>query len=97
MRDRHTQRGRGFGFVKMQFDNKDKARDNKEKILSYNRSQSGHSINDKKVDVKCADTYVKPMPTGPVMGLTPQVPGLPGQVMDPVINANKPNPYVIVE
>lgn len=64
MRDKHTQRGRGFGFIKMQFDNKEKAKENKDKILGFNRSSNGHVINDKKVDVKCADTYVKPLTSG---------------------------------
>jgi hypothetical protein len=62
MRDRATHRGRGFGFVKMQFDNKDKAQENKVKIISINQTQKGHVINDKKVDVKSADDYVKPQP-----------------------------------
>jgi hypothetical protein len=56
MRDRVTQRGRGFGFVKMQFENKEKAQDGKQKILETNASK-GHFINEKKVDVKSADDY----------------------------------------
>lgn len=46
----------------MQFENKDKAQENKMKILGINSRQSGHVINDKKVDVKSADDYVKPQP-----------------------------------
>ena len=56
MRDRVTQRGRGFGFVKMQFENKEKAQDGKQKILETNAGK-GHFINEKKVDVKSADDY----------------------------------------
>lgn len=63
MRERETQRGRGFGFVKMQFENREKALINKEKILAVNKDPSrGHFINDKKVDVKSADDYKKPQP-----------------------------------
>ena len=66
MRDRTTQRGRGFGFVKMQFENKEKAQENKLKLLSINSDRdSGHYINDKRVDVKSADDYVKPQMGGP--------------------------------
>lgn len=36
MKDRQTQRGRGFGFVKMQFENKEKALENKLKLLKIN-------------------------------------------------------------
>jgi RNA recognition motif-containing protein len=61
MRDRTTQRGRGFGFVKMQFENKEKAQENKLRLLSINSDRdTGHYINDKRVDCKSADDYVKP-------------------------------------
>lgn len=61
MRDRTTQRGRGFGFVKMQFENKEKAQENKYRLLQINSDRdTGHYINDKRVDVKSADDYVKP-------------------------------------
>jgi len=36
MREKQTQRGRGFGFVKMQFENKEKALENKTKLLAIN-------------------------------------------------------------
>lgn len=64
MRDRQTSRGRGFGFVKMRFENKELAQENKNKLLSVNfRSPAeGHKINGKLVDVKSADDYVKPQP-----------------------------------
>lgn len=65
MRDRNTNRGRGFGFVKMQFENRDKAQENKIKLLRINVEGKGHIINDKRVDVKSADDYVKP-PGGPI-------------------------------
>jgi RNA recognition motif-containing protein len=61
MRDRATGRGRGFGFVKMQFENKEKAAENKMKLLAINSDRdSGHYINDKRVDCKSADDFVKP-------------------------------------
>lgn len=45
----------------MQFENKEKAQENKLKLLSINSDRdSGHYINDKRVDVKSADDYVKP-------------------------------------
>ena len=59
MRDPQTQRGRGFGFIKMHFENRDKAQDGKQRILDINGGR-GHLINDKKVDVKSADDYQKP-------------------------------------
>ena len=63
MRDRHTNKGRGFGFVKMRFENKDKAQTNKQALLNINNDpDQGHIINDKRVDVKSADDYVKPQP-----------------------------------
>lgn len=61
MRDKHTQRGRGFGFVKMQFTDQGQAQDNKDRLLKINGDHSrGHIINNKKVDVKSADDYIKP-------------------------------------
>lgn len=61
MRDRATGRGRGFGFVKMQFENKEKAQENKIKLVAINADRDqGHFINEKRVDVKSADDYVKP-------------------------------------
>lgn len=62
MRDRQTNRGRGFGFVKMQFENRDKAHENKIKLIRVNAEGTGHIINEKRVDVKSADDYVKPPP-----------------------------------
>lgn len=59
MRDRATQRGRGFGFVKMQFETKEKAQENKFKLIEINNSK-GHVINEKVVDVKSADDFIKP-------------------------------------
>ena len=58
MRDRQTQRGRGFGFVKMQFENLARAQEMKVMLLEINKRQ-GHVINDKIVDVKSADDYKK--------------------------------------
>ena len=40
----------------MQFENKEKAQDGKQKILETNAGK-GHFINEKKVDVKSADDY----------------------------------------
>ena len=40
MRDRATQRGRGFGFVKMQFENKERAQESKLEICAnINKTQ----------------------------------------------------------
>ena len=74
MRDRATGKGRGFGFVKMQFANKDQAQDKKKELLDINSDMKrGHIINNKKVDVKSADDYVKPMQNQPqVTGGTPK-------------------------
>lgn len=79
MRDRQSQRGRGFGFVKMRFDNKDVAQENKNKLLSINcrNPNDGHKINNKVVDVKSADDYVKPQqgqqPPQPPPSMNPQL------------------------
>lgn len=63
MRDKQTLRGRGFGFVKMQFENQEKAQYHKQKMVNINKDKSqGHFINDKRVDVKSADDYIKPLP-----------------------------------
>ena len=63
MRDRHTNKGRGFGFVKMRFETFDKAQENKLRIMSINSDpDKGHLINSKRVDVKSADDYIKPQP-----------------------------------
>lgn len=56
MRDKITQRGRGFGFVLMAFNDEDDAQDAKLKILEKNRG-GGHFVLDKRVDVKSADDY----------------------------------------
>ena len=63
MRERDTNKGRGFGFVKMRFENREKALDGKQKIIDkINISSEGHIINGKRVDVKSADDYTKPPP-----------------------------------
>lgn len=82
MRDRQTNRGRGFGFVKMQFENRDKAYENKNNLLQMNVEGRGHMINEKRVDCKSADDFVKP-PGGPVagpggMGMGMGMGGMPG-------------------
>ena len=85
MRDRQTNRGRGFGFVKMQFENRDKAQEHKHKLLRFNVEGRGHCINEKRVDVKSADDYVKPqLGQQPNMqNLNPKNPAAhPGQSMD---------------
>ena len=48
----------------MRFDNKELAQENKNKLLSvnYRNPADGHKINNKVVDVKSADDYVKPQP-----------------------------------
>jgi hypothetical protein len=57
-------RGRGFGFVKMSFDDEEQAKQMKDKIILQN-SQGGHFIHDKRVDVKSADDYQGKM-SGPM-------------------------------
>jgi hypothetical protein len=56
MRDRATQRGRGFGFVLVQFTDEEAAKTGKQDILNKNKGE-GHFILDKRVDVKSADDY----------------------------------------
>lgn len=70
MRDRHTNKGRGFGFVKMRFDSFEKAQDNQLTLLNINNDKSqGHIINNKRVDVKSTDNFVKPQPGQQVPGM----------------------------
>lgn len=76
MRDKISQRGRGFGFVKMTFADEDQAQQMKEKILTQN-VVGGHYILDKKVDVKSADDYQGKPPMGGGMGGLSG--GFPGQ------------------
>jgi hypothetical protein len=61
MRDKQTLKGRGFGFVKLRFETFAKAQENKMRIIQIN-TDKGHFINQKRVDVKSADDYVKPQP-----------------------------------
>ena len=56
MRDKLTQRGRGFGFVKMTLKDEEEAKIVKEALIAQN-NYPGHFILDKKVDVKSADDY----------------------------------------
>jgi RNA recognition motif-containing protein len=56
MRDRATQRGRGFGFVLVAFKDEEEAIAGKDEILGINKGK-GHYILDKRVDVKSADDY----------------------------------------
>ena len=45
----------------MQFENKDKAQENKMRLIGINADRDkGHFINEKRVDVKSADDFVKP-------------------------------------
>lgn len=46
----------------MQFENRDKANEHKYRLIKVNVEGPGHIINDKRVDVKSADDYVKPPP-----------------------------------
>jgi len=71
MRDKQTLKGRGFGFVKMRFETFNMAQENKFRIIKIN-SEKGHFINQKRVDVKSADDYVKPQP-GQVINAPPNL------------------------
>ena len=45
----------------MQFESVDKAREYKSKLVNINNDhKDGHFINEKRVDVKSADDYIKP-------------------------------------
>ena len=59
MRDRMTQRGRGFGFVLLSFTSEDEAQQIKRRIIGINnnKQEGGHYIMDKRVDVKSADDH----------------------------------------
>lgn len=56
MREKLTQRGRGFGFVLLSFNDEDEAQQVKRQIIDQNKSK-GHFILDKRVDVKSADDH----------------------------------------
>jgi hypothetical protein len=47
----------------MQFESVEKAREYKSKLVNINNDhKDGHFINEKRVDVKSADDYIKPQP-----------------------------------
>jgi len=56
MREKLTQRGRGFGFVLLSFNDEDEAQIVKRSIIDQNKIK-GHYILDKRVDVKSADDH----------------------------------------
>lgn len=56
MREKLTQRGRGFGFVLLSFNDEDEAQQVKRSIIGQNKTE-GHYILDKRVDVKSADDH----------------------------------------
>ena len=56
MREKVTQRGRGFGFVLLSFNDEDEAQQIKRSIIGQNKTE-GHYILDKRVDVKSADDH----------------------------------------
>ena len=56
MREKVTNRGRGFGFVLLSFGDEDEAQRVKRSIIAQNK-QDGHHILDKRVDVKSADDH----------------------------------------
>lgn len=56
MREKLTQRGRGFGFVLLSFSDEDEAQQIKRSIIGQNKTE-GHFILDKRVDVKSADDH----------------------------------------
>ena len=56
MREKLTQRGRGFGFVLLSFNDEDEAQNIKRSIIGQNKTE-GHYILDKRVDVKSADDH----------------------------------------
>ena len=57
MREKMTQRGRGFGFVLLSFNDEDEAQQVKRSIIGQNKTPDGHSILEKRVDVKSADDH----------------------------------------
>jgi hypothetical protein len=88
----------------MQFESREKAMENQAKIVDLNLDPNkGHWINDKRVDVKSTDDYIKPPPgqkqvRSGLHGLADLGgPMGPGGLTNELINLNKPNPYVIVE
>jgi hypothetical protein len=77
MRDRATQRGRGFGFVLVSFTDEEGAKVGKNRILMVN-STEGHFILDKRVDVKSADDYTGKGQGPPMGGIDSMPMGNPG-------------------